>query len=162
MAKNTVILSGLSEVMENLRMEAGKIKNGTMRGLILSAIEIRRDMEKTEPKIPIDTGNLRASFFTVTSNGKGQKKPSQAFKGNKSGEMASHHDMVVAEKQADAKTRTEPTLIMGFSASYGVWVHEDMEKKFKRPGSGPKFFEYAVNRNSKKVLQILLDNVKID
>jgi hypothetical protein len=36
-----------------------------MRGLIESAIIIRRSMDKEEPKIPVDLGNLRGSWFTT-------------------------------------------------------------------------------------------------
>lgn len=57
-------IHGLDKILRNLNKEMTKITGGTMRGLVKSAIVIRQDMEKTSPKIPIDTGNLRASYFT--------------------------------------------------------------------------------------------------
>ena len=55
-------LLGMRTVMDNLNRELLKIKARSMKGLIESAIIIRRDMEKTPPLIPLDTGNLRASI----------------------------------------------------------------------------------------------------
>jgi len=51
--------------MRNLNVEIQKIKGRSMKGLILAVAEIRRDMDKTPPLIPIDTGNLRGSWFTT-------------------------------------------------------------------------------------------------
>ena len=57
---------GLDKVGANLNKEILKIKGRSMKGLIEAAAFIRRDMEQTDPKIPVDTGNLRASWFTTT------------------------------------------------------------------------------------------------
>ena len=87
-------------------------------------------MEKTPPLIPLDTGNLRASWFTTTF---------RKFK--------------------------NLGLILGFNANYAVFVHEMVDKgkgiNWKRPGSGPKFFEAALNRNHKQILQIIAKNASI-
>jgi len=56
-------ISGLSKVVHNLNREVTKIQSRTMVGLIQSVIIIRRDMDKTPPLIPVDYGNLRASWF---------------------------------------------------------------------------------------------------
>ena len=50
--------------MKNLNKEIQGINNRSMSGLINATIIVRRDMEFTPPLIPIDTGNLRASYFT--------------------------------------------------------------------------------------------------
>lgn len=65
MAKGGVEILGLRRVMNNLNKEASKIKVKGMKGLIESSVLIRRDMDKTSPKIPVDTGNLRGSYFTT-------------------------------------------------------------------------------------------------
>lgn len=57
-------VTGVDKVLRNLNREIKQIEGLTMKGLIQSAILIRRDMEQTSPKIPVDTGNLRASWFT--------------------------------------------------------------------------------------------------
>jgi len=64
-------IKGMDIVMNNLRREIVKIKGRNMKGLIESAIIIRRDMDKTSPLIPIDTGNLRQSWFTSPLQVKG-------------------------------------------------------------------------------------------
>ena len=62
--KNGAKIEGLAEVNKNLNNEIQKIKGRTMKGLIESAILVRVDMDKTPPLIPVDTGNLRHSWFT--------------------------------------------------------------------------------------------------
>ena len=58
-------IKGTDIVLANLNREIAKIKVRSAAGLIEAAIMIRRDMEKTPPLIPLDTGNLRASWFTT-------------------------------------------------------------------------------------------------
>jgi len=55
----------MDRVLINLNREIKGIENRSMQGLIESAIIVRRDMDKTPPLIPVDTGNLRASWFTT-------------------------------------------------------------------------------------------------
>ena len=56
-------LKGMDTVMRNLNKEITRIKGISMEGLLDVAAFIRKDMELTPPLIPIDTGNLRASWF---------------------------------------------------------------------------------------------------
>jgi len=57
-------IRGMDNVLRNLNKEITKVEGLSMKGLIRAAIIIRRDMDKTSPLIPIDEGNLRASWFT--------------------------------------------------------------------------------------------------
>ena len=124
-------LLGMRTVMNNLNREILKIKAKSMKGLIESAIIIRRDMEKTPPLVPLDTGNLRASWFT-----------------------------------SPIKVEGMVGLLIGFNANYAIFVHEMVDKEagtinWNRPGSGPKFFEQALTRNEKLILQTIRDNAYI-
>ena len=130
-------IKGFDKVLSNLNKEINGMKLRSARGLMESAAFIRRDMEKTPPLIPLDTGNLRASWFITRF---------RMLKGI--------------------------GLIMGFSANYALVVHERMEGApwgdtvvgdvaWKRPGSGPKFFEAALKRNHKEILNILQRNTRI-
>lgn len=126
MARRTKVV-GFDKVVNNLKREVRGINNRSAKGLIEAAIIIRRDMDKTPPLIPIDTGNLRHSWFTQMLNlpqGKG--------------------------------------IIMGFSANYAAFVHENMEKEgkviWKRPGAGPKFFQRALEDNHAKILEAIRRN----
>jgi len=56
-------ITGFDKVIANLNKEVLKIEGLTMKGLIRSAFMIRRDMAVRPPLIPIDLGNLNASWF---------------------------------------------------------------------------------------------------
>lgn len=57
-------LNGVDEVLRELNKQIKLMSGATARGLVRSAALIRRDMDQTEPLIPVDFGNLRASWFT--------------------------------------------------------------------------------------------------
>ena len=156
----------LRKVMKQLTEAAATIKTTSVQGLIEAAILVRRDMEKTAPKTPVDTGNLRHSFFITTvlgTDGKGN------FKGENSSEMKSNHEQVTGEAHAIVKAHRNPALIMGYSANYALWVHENITAQFSgrtkkptgRPGSGAKWFEYAIQRNSALMLKTMAKEMKI-
>lgn len=133
-------LKGLDNVLSKLKKETDAIPGKTLKGLIRAAIIVRRDMEQTEPKIPVDTGNLRSSYFLVTSNGDTMDGvnpgiPKQAVPG--------------------------PYVALGFSANYAVKVHEAVNITFKRPGSGAKFLESALDRNTNSILEMIKKEAQI-
>lgn len=179
-------LIGLSQLIRNLNVITNQISDKNLKGLIKATILIRRDMENTSPLIPVDTGNLRASWFVVTSKGSTSKGKSSKFKGDKAGELTSQHKIEITKGKAELNKRDLIAVKMGFSANYAFFVHEMIgvsnikigKKKqisplskrqrqafgvarFSRPGSGPKFFEAALRRNSGKIIKILLDEAKI-
>lgn len=58
---------GLDNVTRQLNKHVNvHIPNKTMKGLIRAAVVIRRSMDTVPPKIPVDTGNLRGSYYTNT------------------------------------------------------------------------------------------------
>ena len=59
-------LKGLEQVVANLNKEIKAIEGRSLAGLIRAAVVVRRSTEETPPLTPIDTGNLRASWFTNT------------------------------------------------------------------------------------------------
>lgn len=63
--KKGATIKGFDKVMKNLNAEIQAIKGRTMGGLIDASIIVRNDMDKTPPLIPVDTGNLRESWFTT-------------------------------------------------------------------------------------------------
>lgn len=132
MAKKINRLKGLDQVLAKLNKEIRAIEGRSMKGLLNAGILIRRDMEKTEPLIPVGkTNNLRSGWYTAPF-----------FAGSK------------------------PFLELGFTAVYAPIVHEMVDKGSKRinwtrPGSGPKFFEAALNRNHKAILKEIADEAEI-
>lgn len=174
MVKKQHGLSGIETVLKNLNAEIEKIEGRTTKGVIKAGIVVIRDMEKTSPKIPVDTGNLRSSRFMVTSTGvppQANAIQSGSFKGPDASVLSSNHAKVIKEQQAKLVGLNKPILILGFTANYSIFVHENLEAKFYRPdapkgkkgrpGSGAKFLEYALQRNQQKILDIIAKEAKI-
>jgi len=140
------MLRGKRNVMANLKRQHMLMRKKALGGMIQAAIIVRRDMDATPPLIPVDTGILRASWFVTTSMG--------------AVTQGSGDQGVVAAASAKARSSASPMLVMGFSASYGVFVHEMNWKEGSRPGSGPKFFESALNRNRAAMSQVMANAIK--
>jgi len=145
-------VKGIDEAITALNREVQKIEGRTLRGLIRGAVIIRRKIDTVPPVVPVDLGNLRASWFSVTTNSV-QAGKSPEFKGPKATEFAAHHSAVVNEMQGKVKGKI--AVAMGFSANYAAEVHEKIEAKFRRPGAGAKFFQAAINNSIDEVLEIV-------
>ena len=162
MAREQIRLVGMEKVLRNLNREIEKIQGRTLKGLIRSAILIRRDMEATPPLIPVDTGNLRASFYTITTKPVEGQVKAASFKKDEGGKLAQGHAEALQEAQSELSSfGKNPVVAIGFSAYYAFKVHEDKMAHFKRPGSGPKFLESAIKRNEKKILNIIKEEARI-
>lgn len=143
--------------MRNLNHEVTKIKGRSMQGLIRATIPIRQSMDRTPPKVPIDTGNLRASWFVVTGT-ETEQGSSPNFTGDDAGERASDHRN--ATSQAQSKAAGKPLVVIGLSANYAGTVHET-PKKYRRPGSGAKFLESAITENHRLVIKKIQESAKV-
>jgi hypothetical protein len=169
--KQTTI-TGLDEVLKNLNVEILGIKERTAKGLILSAALIRNSTENESPLTPVDTGNLRASWFVVSSEGEHGDTMSGHFKKNpktgvKAKEMKAEYSSVIgaAKSTVTALAKRGPIVIMGYSANYALFVHE-MEGThpdviWSRPGSGGKWLEAAFKRNRNKIIDVIKENATI-
>ncbi len=126
-------LRGMDAVIAKLNKEIKAIEGRTMAGLVRSAILVRRSMDEVPPLIPVDTDNLRLSWDASKAG---------FVNGN-------------------------PFIRLGFSANYATYVHEMLGTKtggkvnWKRPGSGPKFFQAALYRNKKAILDIIREEARI-
>ena len=132
--KKAFELEGIKEVSNQLNKELDKITIRTSKGMILAAILIRRDMDKTEPKIPVDTGNLRSSWFAdpiKTRTGPG------LLMGFTANYAAWVHEMGEKEKK------------------------DGTDINWNRPGSGAKFLEAALYRNKDEIIKTIRDNAAV-
>jgi hypothetical protein len=156
-------LSGINEVMRNLNAEIQRIENRTMKGLILSAEQIRRRMESKTPYIPFDYGNLQSSWFIVTSKSHIGARVAPAFKGPDAGVLMSFHSETLAEAKGMLSGVSQPVLIMGFTANYAAWVHEMIGKNinWSKEGSGPKFFQRAIEDKRDSILATIKREAQI-
>lgn len=157
---NTFRIEGLETVLKNLNKEINKVENRTLSGLIRGIILVRRSMEHNPPVIPVDTGNLRSSWFVITSKG-GTITPKPSFVGDEQAELDAAWSRVVAREMPKATSSPYPAIVFGFTANYATAVHEDFTKIRKRPGSGPKFLEAALARNKKAILQKIKEEAQI-
>jgi len=155
--------ASLQEVMKNLNREIKGIEERTLKGMIEGVIGVRRDMDKTPPLIPVFVGNLRQSWFTVTSKGTTLHGKSPTFKGREAGKLGAEHSTVktVIAGRAEAKSRKGPVVAFGFSAHYAMYVHEMYGANFQRPGAGAGFFVASIKRNKKKILDAIKENAKV-
>lgn len=151
-------LIGIDTVNANLHRVLKEIKYKSLLGMVEASILIRRDMEETPPTIPVDLGNLRASWFTTSRLGGGSNRK---FRGAKAEEYAAERTAAIASTKEVVKAQKEPSLIMGFSVNYAAPVHEMIGAKFKRPGSGAKFFQAALSRNTKQIVKIIKASVEL-
>ncbi len=142
-AGGIVKVYGAKEMKANVNFALGMISVALRRGLGDAVAYIRYDMDKTPPLIPIDTGNLRSSWFT---------RPVDETKG---GNRSVYIIAGFGDKALNKKG--EP---------YAVYVHEMTDDAYgkkinwSRPGSGPKFLEYALKRNAKTVVKIVVAEVQ--
>jgi hypothetical protein len=148
MAKEGFELTGIQEVMDNLNREIENIEGAGKRGLISAAVIIRRDMDKTPPKIPIDTGNLRASWTTV------RLWPAELalLMGFNANYAVFVHESVGADFTSPRKRYTQSASPRGPRG--GRYIDYT-----PRPGAGAKFFEASLYRNKELVLQTIRDNI---
>lgn len=165
--KLNIDLSGIDKVMKNLNSVFEKIEKDCYPALIECSIVIRRDMTNTAPKVPVDLRNLEHSWFAVTRES--SVNTSSRFTGPESSVLSSDHSAAVSESKSLVSAKRKPSMVMGFSANYAVYVHEMVDANFarpkdgksRRPGAGAKFFERALQRNEKQMLQILQNHLKI-
>ena len=121
----------IQDVMKNINAELEKIKGRSMKGMIRAVIWLRRDMEYTPPLIPVDTGNLRSSWFTKQFYVR--NAPVLMFGFSASYAAWVHENMGAGDKTIN----------------------------WKRPGAGPKFLQAALARNERDILRIIAENATI-
>ena len=156
-----VNVSGLDKTLKNLNETVEKIEGKTLKGLIRAVIEIRRTSNKDIPKIPVDTGNLRASWFTVTSKGSIQAGASPNFKGDGSSKLGNSHSATLSDVKSMKVVSEGPFLLFGYSAYYAVYVHEAVEKTFNREGAGALFLQTAIDNNWDVIIGKIAKEAKI-
>jgi hypothetical protein len=159
---------GFGGVIKKLDKEIAALKGRTLKGMIKAQSLIRHSMDAMPPKIPVDLGNLRHSWFCTTSNGAVIAGSGPVFDNTRkdASKMTKDHAKVVKDalKEAVQSGRKEgPNIRFGLSAYYAVPVHEMVGKSINwtRPGSGPWFFDAAVKRNRSQILKLIAQEAKI-
>jgi hypothetical protein len=167
-------VKGEEVVMANLNKQLEGIKSRSMNGLKMAAAFIYKKTESEIPLTPVDTGNLRSSFFIVTPTsvvrGYGEKK----FEGEDAAILVANHTATITEAQGIVAAQSvgkKKFLMLGYTAPYSGFVHEMIGanfnperrkgKRVRREGAGAKWLESAIKRNTSKIVQIVKDNAQI-
>lgn len=156
---------GIPQLLTRLNAKIQQIQGRTLMGLIRGAAIIKKTMDTTPPTIPIDTGNMRHSWFIVTNNGGVRAGRHPGFLPGKYndrdiGRLNADHAKAIAESISLIRGK-EPAIALGFSAYYTLWVHENVGLTFHTPGSGAKFFESALRGSAKEVLAMIKMEAKV-
>lgn len=176
-------LTGLHEAVKSLNEKASSLSEGALSGLIQGALLIRREAQKNTPVV---TGNLRNSAYVQSS--KGTVGLPAGFKGKDAANEYSRYAKSVMHSASEISGSKVPMVVVGFTASYAPFVHENpragitggkspkgvsydpKNKKWrgKRVSQrirfstvgGYKFLERAVKDNIDRVIQLIVDGVK--
>lgn len=151
-------VKGINEIIDRLNKKLKSYKNASLEGMVLSAVHVHEKMDKTPPTIPMDLGNLRASFFYVT---KKKKDVGGTFTGPDAAEIGQDHREAMAKAAGQTKG-DDPNIVFGFSANYAAPVHEmyGANVKWKKEGSGPGYFEEALKSSEQDIMKILQATLK--
>ncbi len=123
---------GFEAVKRNLNIILGKVNINAFEGLVAFTHILYADMQTTSPTIPEKTGELLKSWDYKGFN----------LETINVGKMGPFPDAVE----------------VGFYAPYAIYVHEMTDDAYgkkinwTKPGSGAKFFQYALQRNAKRLL----------
>lgn len=170
---NGAHIVGLATVVAGLNKAIAQIQGRTSRGLLRACIEIKRETESASPLTPVDTGNMRASFFIAMGGLLGGLKDGQSPMFSDVGAdgtvhagaaevAAQKHQEVTAAALSEAMNVHYPFAIVGYSAYYAAYVHENMEAShWSRPGSGPKWLEQAMMRAQPNLIKIIQKEARI-
>lgn len=127
-------VSGIDEMAKNINSVLKGMRLKSAAGLVAAANYVLTDADSgTPPLVPEDKGKLRTSRFATP-----MKTPGT-------------HD---------------PYVVLGYNANYAAAVHEMMQSpsgkpiNWSRPGSGPKFLEASLKRNSDKVIAIVAKHME--
>ena len=119
---------GVRQVISNLNREVRQIETRSKAGLFNVARLVRHSTETKYPRVPVDTGTLRNSWVQV---------------------------IIPSNFSSSIKLR------FGYNANYAFYIHEkvggdfDAGVNWKRPGSGPKWFQVALNRERDAMVEEL-------
>lgn len=166
MTKVTYTIKGIERTMKTINEKVKKIQGRiTSDGFIRVAIEIQRRTENDYPLTPMDTGNLRSSYFATIKDSNGTAHDVD------SGLTPDKPDQIKAsdiQKQNATRSMAKVAvgglkhggMIFGFSANYAAAVHQMTPEKWTRPNSGNNYFLTHIRAARKDIINHLKDAAK--
>jgi hypothetical protein len=166
-------LKDFERVMTNINAEIRHIENATADGLLEAMEHVHR---KADEIIPVRTGAMRASWFTV-SNGSKQTPNTFAIKAGKNetltpssqkkvARITGDYSAAVAEAKSEVESSTGPMVIGGYAAYYASFVHEGIAgtstiQHLTRPGSQLEWLKKAFIDSTGTIMKILQRKVRV-
>lgn len=168
-------VTGMGNIQRNLSVHISMIKKKALEGMIEAAIDIKNTTEKSLPVTPVYFVNLRSSMFITTALGNKVGENAIFKKGEGAGDkrrvltakqlstLVADHSRVMNNANQECVSDKNISLIMGYTANYAIWVHEmvDAGINWSRPGSGPRWFQMAINANRDNILKRVGSKVSI-
>ena len=152
----TVEAQNIDKAVKSLKKDVDNVCFRTLKGMIAGGLILQRAAQQLTP---VDTANLKASATTIWATKRAEGKP--AFKGPNAAAEGSRHAKIVKEEKAGmSKSVLSPEVDVLFTASYGIYVHEDLEAKHKE-GKQAKFLTAAAAANSAAILSAVKQEAKI-
>lgn len=174
---------GMEKVLKNLNRVSRRVEGRTKSGLVQGGLLIFRDAKKMAPR---DLGNLWNSGYVVwhkpalTAEEFAKQLDKLPFTGIQKARLTAEREQIMLEDMAKAiraATHHEFIVVIGFTANYAIYVHEDLEAshpakrrtagmteeeigKIKNIGEA-KFLQKSLEQNAGRVIQILVDRARI-
>jgi hypothetical protein len=119
---STIYVKGLEQVLHNLHVAVEAMEEITKEGLVAGGLFIQGEAQR---RCPVDTGNLKASAFTVWGD---SLPPTPTFSGKSGPGMTTEHTAKTNASNISCQEAKAMGYIMvnvGFTAFYAIYVHED-------------------------------------
>lgn len=149
--KGAIRTSGFEKAKATINAQIAAVPIITLKSLIAGGLTIQRISQQLTP---VDTGNLKASAFTIWATKPGGKTPT--FRGPDAAEVRANHAAVVQSEQGKLNTLV-PEVEVGHSAAYAIYVHEDLEARHKVGQA--KFLEAAASAGMPAVIAAVKTDV---
>jgi hypothetical protein len=167
----TIRVEGVDRAVKALNAKLEQYKVTAVSELVRIGLMIQREsQENIKDDGLIDTGNMRASAFTVWTGGPPSREPNFQETGKKSEVTADDMNLLYAIHSATAQEAAreaneggdvlitnKASVIVAYGAYYSLYVHED---GVSRNWKGAKFLERAVETMASKVGTLLLQGLK--
>lgn len=167
----TIRVEGTDRAIAKLKAKLEQYKVDSVEELVRVGLMIQREsQENIKDDGLIDTGNMRASGFTVWTGGKpvppvpfkdvGKKNPNVNVNMDL---LQAVHDQTTREAFVDVNdgmdvlVMNKAAVFVGYGAYYALYVHED---GVSRRWTGAKFLERAVNTMANKFGHMVLQGMK--
>lgn len=160
---------GFNRVNSRLNYALRRAKIRGTQGLTDIALDIHNEANFMAPLIPKDTGNLISSRFVINNFGQIPRGSHPHFTSrdhlgryHRGRARAAYidHQNALARFLPKATRSKKPKVILGYSVSYaiyphemGIQVHKGRTINWTRYGSGPKYFQTALNRKAGELLR---------